>query len=101
MAEGLIQTARAVSEAALSTEGIHALGGGTFAEAATYEGSEKFVGVVIADDEVEVHVVANYPLVKPIPDLAKEIEGNAAPESGGRRITVVFEDIEVADDVGL
>ncbi len=102
MAEGLITTARAVSEAALSTEGVHALGGGTFAEAATYGlGGEKFVGVVVDDERVEIHIVANYPLAKPIPELAKEVEKGAAPRSGGRRITVVVEDIEVGDDVDL
>jgi hypothetical protein len=101
LAEGLINTARAVSEAALSTDGVHALASGTFAEAATYEGSEKFVGVVVGGEEVEIHIVANYPLAKPIPALAKEIERKAAPRSGGRRVSVVVEDIEVADDVDL
>jgi hypothetical protein len=99
LAEGLITTARAVSEAALSTEGVHALGGGTFAEAATYEGSEKFVGVSVTETEVEVHIVAKYPLAKPIPELAKDIEKNVSPESEGRRISVVIEDIEVAEEV--
>jgi hypothetical protein len=101
LAEGLIKTARAVSEAALSTEGVHALGGGTFAEAATYEGGEKFVGVVVKDGEIEIHIIADYPLVKPIPELAKDIERNAAPKAEGRKMTVVVEDIEVTDSVDL
>ncbi|MGH3086201.1 MAG: hypothetical protein ACRDSJ_02635, partial [Rubrobacteraceae bacterium] len=78
---------------------VHALGGGIFAEAATYEGSEKFVGVVVTDGEIEIHVVADYPLPKPMPELAKDIEKNAEPGSGGRRMTVVIEDIEVAEEV--
>lgn len=82
-------------------EGVRALSSGTFAEAATYEGSEKFVGVVIKEDEAEIHVVAGYPLAKPIPELAEEIERKAAPKSNGRRITVVVEDLEVAEDVDI
>jgi hypothetical protein len=96
-----IELARAASLAALATEGVHSLGKGRFAEAATYEGSEKVSGVVVKPDEVEVHIVARYPLPKPIPEIAQSIRERVAPEAGGRRTTVVVEDLEVADDEGL
>lgn len=96
-----IELARAASLAALATEGVHSLGKGRFAEAATYEGSEKVSGVVVRPDEVEVHIVARYPLPKPIPEIAQSIRERVAPEAGGRRTTVVVEDLEVADDEGL
>lgn len=96
-----IELARAASLAALATEGVHSLGKGRFAEAATYEGGEKVSGVVVKPDEVEVHIVARYPLPKPIPEIAQSIRERVAPEAGGRRTTVVVEDLEVADDEGL
>ena len=96
-----IELARAASLAALATEGVHSLGKGRFAEAATYEGGEKVSGVVVRPDEVEVHIVARYPLPRPIPEIAGSIIERVAPEAGGRRTTVVVEDLEVADDEGL
>ena len=98
---GEIQLARAASLAALATEGVHALGKGRFVEAATYEGGEKVSGVVVRPDEVEVHIVARYPLPRPIPEIARSIVERVAPQAGGRRTTVVVEDLEVADDERL
>ena len=96
-----IELARAASLAALATEGVHSLGKGRFVEAATYEGGEKVSGVVVRPDEVEVHIVARYPLPRPIPEIARSIMERVAPEAGGRRTSVVVEDLEVADDEGL
>jgi hypothetical protein len=73
------------------------MGRGRFVEAATYEGGEKVSGVVVRPEEIEVHVVARYPLPKPIPDLAADIIERVAPQAGGRRINVVVEDLEVAE----
>ncbi len=97
MAE-LLQLARAATEAALATEGVHSMGRGRFAEAATYEGSEKVSGVVVGPEELEIHIVARYPLPKPIPEIAGEIMERVAPQAGGRRTNVVVEDLEVAED---
>ena len=98
---GEIEIARAASLAALATEGVHSLGKGRFVEAATYEGGEKVSGVVVKPDEVEVHIVARYPLPRPIPEIAQSIRERVTPEAGGRRTTVVVEDLEVADYEGL
>ena len=100
MAEG-IQLARVASQAALATEGVYAMGRGRYAEAATYEGSEKVSGVVVKPDEVEVHIVARYPLPKPIPQIANTIMERVSPQAGGRKTTVVVEDLEVAEDENL
>lgn len=100
MADG-IQLARAASLAALATDGVHSLGRGRFVEAATYEGGEKVSGVVVSPDEVAVHIVARYPLPRPIPEIVRDIVERVAPEAGGRRTTVVVEDLEVADDERL
>ena len=77
------------------------MGRGRYAEAATYEGSEKVSGVVVKPDEVEVHIVARYPLPKPIPQIANTIMERVSPQAGGRKTTVVVEDLEVAEDENL
>ena len=100
MADG-IQLARAASLAALATEGVHSLGRGRYVEAATYEGSEKVSGVVVGPEELEIHIVARYPLPRPIPQIAESIRERIAPEAGGRRTTVVVDDLEVAEDESL
>ena len=98
MTNGILQIARAAGEAVLATEGVHSLGTGRYAEAATYEGTEKFTGVVVKPDELEIYIVATYPLMRPIPDLAQLIRDRVATGSGGRRTLVVVEDLEVADE---
>ena len=74
------------------------MGRGRYVEAATYEGSEKVSGVVVRPDEVEVHIVARYPLPKPIPQIAGSIMDRVSPQAGGRKTIVVVEDLEVAED---
>lgn len=100
MAEG-IELARAAAGAALATEGVHSLGRGRYAEAATYEGSEKVSGVVVGPEDLEIHIVARYPLPRPIPEIAESIRERVAPEAGGRKTMVVVEDLEVAEDERL
>ncbi len=87
--------ARAAAQAALATEGVYSMGRGRYVEAATYEGSEKVSGVVVNPEEVEIHIVARYPLPKPIPEIARSIMERVAPQAGNRRTVVVVEDLEV------
>ena len=100
MADG-IELARAASEAALATEGVYSLGRGRYAEAATYEGSEKVSGVVVTPEDLEIHIVARYPLPKPIPEIAEDIRERVATEAGGRKTMVIVDDLEVMGDEGL
>jgi hypothetical protein len=87
--------------AALATEGVYSMGRGRYVEAATYEGSEKVSGVVVTPEDLEIHIVARYPLPKPIPEIAESIRERVAPEAGGRKTMVVVDDLEVADDESL
>jgi uncharacterized alkaline shock family protein YloU len=96
-----IELARAASVAALATEGVYSMGRGRFVEAATYEGSEKVSGVVVTPEDLEIHIVARYPLPSPIPEIAENIRERVAPEAGGRKTMVVVDDLEVAGDEGL
>lgn len=94
MADEFLDIARAVSDSALATEGVHSLGGGTFVEAATYgPGGEKVSGVVVKAGEVEVHVVAKYPPERPLPALAATVRERATPFAKGRSTNVVIEDL--------
>jgi uncharacterized alkaline shock family protein YloU len=97
----LLQLARAASEAALATEGVYSMGRGRWVEAATYEGGEKVSGVVVTPEDLEIHIVARYPLPSPIPEIAENIRERVAPEAGGRKTMVVVDDLEVAGDEGL
>ncbi len=96
-----LRLARAVSEAALTTEGVYALGTGRFAEAATYGPGEKVIGVVVNPDEVRVHIVARYPPPEPLPALAERIRERVALSAQGRAAMVIVEDVEVSPDANL
>ena len=77
------------------------MGRGRYVEAATYEGSERVTGVVVGPEDLEIHIVAGYPLPRPIPEIAESIRERVAPQAGGRRTRVVVEDLEVAEDESL
>jgi hypothetical protein len=91
-----LERARAAAQAALATDGVYSMGRGRYVEAATYEGTEKVSGVVVKPDEVEIHIVARYPLPSPIPEISRSIIERVAPRAGDRRIVVVVDDLEVA-----
>jgi hypothetical protein len=74
------------------------MGRGRFVEAATYEGGEKVSGVVVRPEELEIHIVARYPLPKPIPEIARSIMERVAPQAGDRRTVVVVDDLEVTNE---
>jgi hypothetical protein len=93
---GELLVARAATQAALATEGVYSMGRGRYVEAATYEGNEKVTGVVVSPEEVEIHIVARYPLPKPIPEISRSIIERVAPQAGDRRTVVVVDDLEVA-----
>ena len=97
MAEEALQLARAVAAAALATEGVRSMGKGRFVEAATYDAGEKVSGVVVKPDEVEVHIIAEYPLAKSIPEIAESIRQRVGASAGDRRTVVVVEDLEMGE----
>ncbi len=96
-----LQTARAVQDAALATEGVASLGTGRWAEAATYGARDKVTGVVVSPNEVRVHIVVNYPPPEPLPALAERVRERVTSKVGGRPTIVVVEDIEVVQDENL
>lgn len=97
MADNL-QLARAAHEAALATNGVYRLGTGRFVEAATYGAGDKVSGVVVTPERVEVHIVATYPLDKPVSELAQEVRERVLPKVEGRETDIVVEDIELVEE---
>jgi hypothetical protein len=95
----------AAAAAALSTDGVHSMGTGRYVEAATYGAGERILGVAVHPGEVEVHVVAGYPLpreVGSLPELAERVRERVVPQARGRTVAVVVDDIfEKADDASL
>ena len=96
-----LQLAKAVREVALATAGVHSMGSGRYAEAATYGAGEKVTGVVVDPDEVRVHIIARYPLTEPIPALGERVREKVALRSEGRPASVVVEDLEVEQNENL
>lgn len=96
-----LQLARAVQEAALATAGVHSMGSGRYAEAATYGAGEKVTGVVVDPGEVRVHIIARYPLTEPIPSLAERVRERVALRTEGRPAMIVVEDLEVEQNENL
>jgi hypothetical protein len=63
------------------------------AEVATYLPGRRVRGVRVADDAVEIHVVAGWPAV--LPEVGEAVRAAVAPLVGGRRIEVFIDDIDV------
>lgn len=95
-----LRTAASVAEAALSTRGVHSLGTGRHAEAATYGAGEKVLGVVTRPEEVEVHIVALYPLAPEygsLLELARKVREQVSEHAGGKEVSVVVDDVAEVD----
>ena len=67
--------------------------GSTGAEFATYLPGRRVRGVRVADDGVEIHVVARWPAV--LPEVGDAVRSAAAPLVGGRAVEVVIDDLDV------
>ncbi len=76
------------------------MGSGRYVEAATYGAGEKVTGVVVDPDEVQVHIVARYPLTEPIPAIAERVRERVALQAG-RPAMVIVEDLEVEQNENL
>jgi hypothetical protein len=100
-----LRLAAAAAATALSTDGVHSMGAGRYVEAATYGTGEKVLGVVIRPGEVEVHIVADYPLPQEadsLPGLAERIRERVVPQARERTVAIVVDDLfERADDASL
>jgi hypothetical protein len=93
-----LRVARALRAAALSVDGVHSMGSGIYAEAATYGAGEKVTGVVVSADEVRLYVVAAYPSLASgrggsVLSVAKKVREAATPAAKGREVSLIIEDL--------
>ena len=85
--------ADAIAAAALACPGVSGLHGGTLNDVAAYLPGRMVSGVRLADDRVEVHVVARYGTI--LPALAEAVRTAVAPAADGFPVEVHIDDIDV------
>ena len=57
--------------------------------------------MVVGPEDLEIHIVARYPLPRPIPEIAESIRSASRRRPAGARPTVVVDDLDVAEDESL
>ena len=85
----------AVTTAVAACPVVAGLAGGSFGEVATYLPGRRLLGVRLAGEELEIHVVARWGT--PLPEVADAVRTAVSPLVGGRAVTVFIDDIEVPD----
>ena len=90
------ELADAVATAAASVPGVTGLNAGRFGEVATYSAGRRVMGVRLHDHSGEVHVEVT--LERGVMDTAEDVR-RAVEKVAGRPMTVVVEDVSIAEDV--
>ena len=85
--------ADAIAAAALACPGVTGLHGGALNEVAAYLPGRIVAGVRLAEDCVEVHVVARYGTV--LPTLAEDVRVAVTPAAGGLPVEVHIDDLDL------
>ena len=88
------EVADAVVAATTSVPGVTGLNSGRFGEVATYTAGRRVVGVRLQEFSGEVHIEVD--LSRNVMDTADAVRA-AAEKASGRTITVIVEDVTVAD----
>ncbi|MEU3165307.1 hypothetical protein [Streptosporangium sp. NPDC006930] len=78
--------AHRIADAVLRCPDVADLSGGPFGTVATYLPGERFPGVALRENEVEVSVVVR--LGRPIPEIADAVRAAVAPMVGDRPVNV-------------
>ena len=89
--------ADAIAAAALACPGVAGLHGGPLNEFAAYLPGRTVAGVRLAEDGIEVHVVARYGSV--LPKLANDVRAAVTPLAAGLPVEVHIDDIDVDPDL--
>lgn len=82
-----------VARAVVACPDVARLSEGAVAEVASYLPGRRVPGVRIADDGVDVHIVARWG--RPLPDVGEAVAAAVAPVAGGRAVRVFVDDIDV------
>jgi len=83
--------ADAIAVAVSAAPGVAALSGGRFGGVGTYLPGRRVTGVVIGDDDLEVHVVGRYGV--PVDQIAADVRRAVEPYAGDRTVHVIIEDL--------
>jgi len=93
--ESEARTAERIADQIKRVPGVHSLGRGRFAEAATYGRGKTVRGVVVESESVTVHIVAESPSGLPLPELAERIRRAVTPAP--RVLDLVVEDLHLPE----
>ena len=84
-------SAEQIATAVSAVPTVAALSGGRLGGVGTYLPGRRVTGVVLREDDLEVHVVGRYGV--PVAQIAAEVRQAAEPYVGDRMVHVIIEDL--------
>jgi hypothetical protein len=91
VSSGTGKEADQIATAVSALPGVAALSGGRLGGVGTYLPGRRVTGVVLREDDLEVHVVGRYGV--PVAQIAAEVRQAAEPYVGDRTVHVIIEDL--------
>ncbi len=91
VSSGAGDEAEQIATAIGAVPAVAALSGGRLGGVGTYLPGRRVTGVVLREDELEVHVVGRYGV--PVAEIAAEVRRAAEPYVGDRTVHVIIEDL--------
>jgi hypothetical protein len=80
-----------IAAAVSAAPGVAALSGGRLGGVGTYLPGRRVTGVVLRDNDLEVHIVGRYGV--PVAEIAAEVRRAVEPYAGDRTVHVIVEDL--------
>ena len=88
---GPAKEAEDIAAAVSAAPGVAALSGGRLGGVGTYLPGRRVTGVVLRDNDLEVHSVGRYGV--PVAEIAAEVRRAVEPYAGERTVHVIIEDL--------
>ncbi len=88
---GKAENAEQIAAAVSAAPGVASLSGGRLGGAGTYLPGRRVTGVVIRDDELELHVIGRYGTS--VAEIAADVRRAVEPFAGDRTVHVIIEDL--------
>jgi hypothetical protein len=88
---GPAEEAEDIAAAVSAAPGVAALSGGRLGGVGTYLPGRRVTGVVLRDNDLEVHIVGRYGV--PVAEIATEVRRAVEPYAGERTVHVIIEDL--------
>jgi uncharacterized alkaline shock family protein YloU len=80
-----------IAAAVSAAPGVASLSGGRLGGVGTYLPGRRVTGVVVRDDDLEVHLIARYGV--PVAEIAAGVRQAVEPYAGDRTVHVIIEDL--------